>query len=87
MISDIINNASIVITVDTSIAHIASGLDKKLIAIYYKAGDSFNQWLIKEKLKTRIVLSDGIKNYKEKYMNNFNNNKIIGYIEELKGLE
>ena len=84
---DIINNASIVITVDTSIAHIASGLDKKLIAIYYKAGDSFNQWLIKEKLKTRIVLSDGIKNYKEKYMNNFNNNKIIGYIEELKGLE
>lgn len=84
---DNINNASIVVSVDTSITHIASGLNKKLIAIYYKAGDSFNQWLIKEKPTTRIIFSDGIKNYKKKNMNNFNENKIIDLIEEIKGLK
>lgn len=81
---DNIYNASLVISVDTSIVHIASGLNKKLIAIYYKSGNTFNQWLIKEKPTTRLIFSDGVENYKKKNMNNFNENKIVDFIKEIK---
>ncbi|MEY8200142.1 MAG: glycosyltransferase family 9 protein [Colwellia sp.] len=83
---DTINAAGLIITVDTSIGHIASGLNKKLIAIYYKAGDTFNQWLIQEKVNSKVIFSEGFSSYKEKNMNNFCEVELLKSIKYLKSL-
>lgn len=64
-INDAINtiaNAQTILTVDTSIVHIAVGLKKKVIAIYPKTKNSFNTWLPPTSATTSILLSpcDGI---------------------------
>lgn len=42
---NIISNTKVVISVDTSIVHIASGLKKRTLAIYPKMDGAFNPWL------------------------------------------
>lgn len=42
---NIISNTKVVISVDTSIVHIASGLKKRTLAIYPKLNGMFNPWL------------------------------------------
>lgn len=49
-----IRSASVVISVDTAIVHIAAGLHKP---IYPSHGDEFNQWLPNPSPLTRIVFS------------------------------
>ena len=78
---NIIKNSNIIISIDTSLVHIASGLNKKLIAVYYKPGKSFNAWLPKKSINTKIIFSLGTENYKVKDMNNFDDNDIIKAID------
>lgn len=84
---NIIDNSHIVISVDTSIVHIASGLNKKLIAIYYKQNNIFNSWLPKESINTNIIFSLEIGKPKEKNMNNFSDNEIIEAIDKFHTME
>ncbi|OHD95406.1 MAG: hypothetical protein A2019_04475 [Sulfurimonas sp. GWF2_37_8] len=83
---DLINKSDIVISVDTSIVHISIGMNKKLISIYYKAGNSFNAWLPKKSLKTKIIFSLGKDDYMTKDMNKFNDDEIIQKINFFKDL-
>ncbi|HIP11126.1 MAG TPA: lipopolysaccharide heptosyltransferase family protein [Arcobacter sp.] len=78
---DIIRNSNMIISIDTSLVHIASGLDKKLIAVYYKQGKIFNTWLPKKSINTKIIFSVGTEIYEKKNMNNFNNEDIIRAID------
>ena len=78
---EIIRNSNIIISVDTSLVHIASGLDKKLIAIYYKQGKIFNSWLPKKSINTKIIYSLGTEMYQVKNMNNFNTEEIVKAID------
>ena len=79
-IIQVIIDSNIIISVDTSVAHIASGLGKKLIAIYYKPGEVFNQWLVRANSCTKIVYSIGIMNYEYKNMDNFEISEIIKHL-------
>ncbi|MFM4733359.1 glycosyltransferase family 9 protein [Aeromonas salmonicida] len=52
-----IREASVVISVDTAIVHIAAGLKKPLIAIYPLHGNEFNQWLPSPSPLTKVIFS------------------------------
>ncbi|GJA47498.1 MULTISPECIES: glycosyltransferase family 9 protein [Aeromonas] len=47
-----------VLSVDTAIVHIAVGLEKPLVAIYPRHGETFNQWLPTSTPRVRILFSD-----------------------------
>jgi len=79
---NIISCSVILISVDTSLVHVAVGLNKKLIAIYYKPKNLFNPWLPKKSKNTQLILSEGVEKYTEKDMNNFNNYEVIIKINE-----
>ena len=82
----LIDRSSIVISVDTSIVHISIGMNKKVIAIYYKVEDNFNVWLPKKSLITKVIYSLGQKSDIVKNMNNFSNQEVIKQIRILKDL-
>ena len=82
---NIISRSNIIISVDTSIVHIASGLNKKLIAIYYQNNETFNRWLPKKSSTTKIVFSRGNEHDQKKNMNNFNACEIIKIVEDFFG--
>lgn len=78
---DVIKNSNIIISIDTALVHIASGLNKKLIAIYYKQGTLYNAWLPKKSINTQIIFSLGTEKHKVKDMNNFSDNDIVKAID------
>jgi len=80
---NVIDSSIIVISVDTSIVHIAAGLNKKLIAIYYMPGKMFNSWLPKESKYTKIIFSHGSYKYIKKNMCNFNDCEVLLKFNEL----
>lgn len=83
-----IEQSKIIISVDTSIVHIAIGMNKKIISIYYQADDNFNVWLPKKSLATKVIFSlDKNNNYKQKNMNNFDNDEVIEQINSFIGLD
>jgi len=84
---DIINKANVVISADTSLVHIASGLNKKLVAIYYKPGEQFNRWLTKKSINTEIIYSQGTEEYEQKNMDNFNGEDVIEAVNRLYNAE
>lgn len=78
---DVMDNSKIIVSIDTALVHIASGLDKKLVAIYYKQGKLLNRWLPKKSINTKIVFSLGTETYKVKDMNSFNSQLIVDAID------
>lgn len=80
---NVIDSSKVIISVDTSIVHIAVGLNKKLISIYYKPSNLFNSWLPKESKDTKVIFSHGIEKYIKKNMNNFNDYEVITKLNEL----
>lgn len=84
---DAINKSNVTISVDTSLVHIASGLNKKLISIYYQPGKQFNPWLPKKSPNTEVIFSQGVELYKQKDMDNFNTNSVIEAINRLHNVE
>jgi len=84
----LIEQSKIVISVDTSIVHIAIGMDKKTISIYYQADNNFNIWLPKKSLISKVIFSLGANNnYRKKNMNNFDSDEVIEYINFFIGLD
>lgn len=83
---ELISESNIVISVDTSIVHIAIGMNKQIISIYYQAADNFNVWLPKRTSSTKVIFSLGKNNYMKKDMNNFSNDDVIEQINFFKGL-
>ena len=79
---NIIHNSNILISVDTSLVHIAIGLNKKQIAIYHKKNDEYNIWLPKKSSNTMIIFSK----YKVKNMDYFNNSKVLSYVKFLEDI-
>ena len=69
--------SKLVISVDTSVVHIATGLNKKVIAIYYGTEDIFNCWLPCRNASVELIFSNGPKQYLFKDMNNFNDEELI----------
>lgn len=70
-----VSHADLVISVDTSIVHIADGLNKRLVAIYPQYEDlSFNEWLPRDSSNVSIVYSASYTTDPD--MNNFSNEKI-----------
>ncbi|WP_434664778.1 glycosyltransferase family 9 protein [Aeromonas sp. NJAU223] len=53
-----VQKAKAVLSVDTAIVHIAVGLQKPLVAIYPRHGETFNQWLPTSTPRVRILFSD-----------------------------
>ncbi|MGY3945578.1 glycosyltransferase family 9 protein [Aeromonas tecta] len=53
-----VQHAKAVLSVDTAIVHIAVGLEKPLVSIYPRHGETFNQWLPTSTLRVRILFSD-----------------------------
>jgi len=76
---DTIDKSNLIISVDTAITHIAVGLNKKIISIYYKNGTSFNPWLLSESDNVVILFSHG----KEINLNGFDNNELISATKKL----
>ena len=72
-----LNECSIVISVDTCIVHLAAGLNKKIVAIYYHTPGVFNCWLPRHDANVRFVYSLGPEQYIEKNMNNFDNREVF----------
>ena len=79
--------ASVVISVDTSVVHIAAGMRKPLLAIYPLIGSDANPWLPPPRLTTLVVYSPvdqvtygstGLK-----CLNNFLDRELVGGIEAL----
>lgn len=72
---NVIANAQVVLTVDTSIVHIATGLKKRTIAIYPKRENIFNSWLPPDSYLTSILFSpcNGI----DVDVNNYSDNELI----------
>lgn len=79
---NVISDCALIISVDTSIVHIAHDLDKKLIAIYpKKENEPFNIWEPHINSKTKIIYSScsGI----NPNLNNFDINDIIQAIDDI----
>lgn len=74
---DAINKSNIVISIDTSLVHAASGLNKKLVSVYYQPGEQFNRWVPKESTNTEVIFSKGPADYDVKNMNNFNTKNVF----------
>lgn len=53
-----VQHCKVVLSVDTAIVHIAVGLEKPLVAIYPRHGETFNQWLPTSMSLVRILFSD-----------------------------
>lgn len=53
-----VQQSKAVLSVDTAIVHIAVGLQKPLVAIYPRHGETFNQWLPTSTPRVRILFSD-----------------------------
>ena len=80
---DAINKSNIVISIDTSLVHAASGLNKKLVSVYYQPGEQFNRWVPKESTNTEVIFSKGPADYDVKNMNNFNTKNVFFAINRL----
>lgn len=77
-INDAVNavaNAKIIISVDTSIVHVSTGLKKPTLAIYPEKKDCFNPWLPPESESTVIIYSlySGV----NVDVNNFSDEKLL----------
>jgi len=82
-----VSGTMLVISVDTSIMHIADGLHKKLIAICPQHGNQFNPWLPRPALFTRVVWSpQDLHRYSrtgKKDMDNFSDCEVLDSLEAL----
>ena len=78
---NVISHAKVVVSVDTSIVHIASGLKKSTIAIYPKLKDVFNPWLPPATDQVSVLFSDyeGV----NVDVNNYSNEELI-YLLKIK---
>ena len=77
-----ISSCDLIISVDTSLVHIAHSLEKKLIAIYPKKNTGeFNMWEVALNAKTKIIYSpySGV----NPDLNNFNADDVIQAIEDI----
>lgn len=83
----VVNGASVVISVDTAIVHIASGLKKKLVAICPRLDGEFNAWLPVASDQTHVIdcpqdsahyRQTGVKN-----MNSFDNTALLNAVNIL----
>lgn len=82
---EIVRLAKLVVSVDTSIAHIADGLNKKLVAIYPKyKNDSFNEWLPRDLEEISLVYSHS--ESMDPDMNKFSNGEVSEEIDRLLNL-
>ena len=79
--------ASIVISVDTSVVHIASGMRKPLLAIYPFIGDDANPWLPRPRSSTLVVYSPVDQTTYgatgSKCLDNYLDGELLGAIEAL----
>ena len=70
-----VSHADLVISVDTSIVHIADGLNKKLVSIYPQYEDLlFNEWIPRDSSNVSVVYSASYTTDPD--MNNFSNEQI-----------
>jgi ADP-heptose:LPS heptosyltransferase len=84
----IMSNANLIISVDTSIVHIASGLNKNLIGIYPTSKNIFNPWLPKPSPNTKIIYSPNIDGASPpKDMNNFRDEELLEAMQHLYDLK
>ncbi|MFB2872987.1 glycosyltransferase family 9 protein [Aeromonas jandaei] len=72
---EVINNADLIISVDTALVHVADGLGKKLVAIFPKNNEEFNPWLPTMRISNKIVFShaSGV----DVNLNNYNEHELI----------
>ncbi|GAB3447139.1 hypothetical protein GCM10027396_18900 [Insolitispirillum peregrinum] len=73
----IIAAAGMVISVDTAVVHIASGLRKKLVAIYPSQGQEINPWLPEPSPTTRVLFTQAASDSREKNMDAFKDSELI----------
>ena len=83
---EVVKQSKLVVSVDTSIVHIADGLNKKLVAIYPKYKENyFNEWLPRDLDRISLVYSPS--ETMDPNMNNFINDNIKEEIDRLLELE
>lgn len=72
---EVINNADLLISVDTALVHVADGLGKNLVAIFPKNNEEFNPWLPTVNLSNKVVFSHayGI----DVNLNNYNETELL----------
>ena len=72
---EVINNADLIISVDTALVHVADGLGIKLVAIFPKNNEEFNPWLPTMRISNKIVFShaSGV----DVNLNNYNEFELI----------
>lgn len=72
---EVINNADLLISVDTALVHVADGLGKNLVAIFPKNNEEFNPWLPTVNLSNKVVFSHahGV----DVNLNNYNETELL----------
>jgi ADP-heptose:LPS heptosyltransferase len=72
---EVINNADLIISVDTALVHVADGLGKKLVAVFPKNNEEFNPWLPTMSISNKVVFShaSGV----DVNLNNYNQSELI----------
>jgi ADP-heptose:LPS heptosyltransferase len=78
-----IYRSQVIISVDTSIVHISSGMNKNLIALYCHKENHFDEWLPRENKKTKIIFSRPKQESKIKNMNLFDDQEVLKNLNEL----
>lgn len=75
---EVINNADLIISVDTALVHVADGLGKKLVAIFPKNNENFNPWLPEASVFNKILFSQtqGV----DVNLNNFSETELLDRI-------
>lgn len=73
----VIYAADAVVTVDTSIVHIASGLKKGLVAIYPSQGDGENPWLPEQSSTTEVLFTRRRVGLTRKNVNDFQDVELL----------
>lgn len=80
---EVLRESSIVISVDTSIVHIAAGLKKKTIAIYHGGKNCSSQWHPRSDAGVYIIYSRPVEESVKKNMNCFENADIVRALKYL----
>lgn len=73
----IIAAAGVVVSVDTAVVHIASGLRKRLVAIYPSQGHEVNPWLPEPSPTTRVLFTQVPPGLTGKNMDAFKDNELM----------
>ncbi len=72
---EVINNADLIISVDTALVHVADGLGKSLVAVFPKNNEEFNPWLPTMNISNKVVFSHA--NGIDVNLNNYNESELI----------